>query len=978
MLDFRAEKLAALVKHLRKNVAGEVRFDETSRRLYSTDASIYQVMPAGVVIPKTEQDLIAAVQIALETCTPITARGGGTSLSGQSIGPGLVIDCSKYLTGIGPVDVAGRKVRVQPGVVLDHLNRRLAADGLQFGPDVATANRATIGGMLGNNSAGARSIVYGQTVHHVRSLKAILSDGSVTEVRDLPPVEWERREGQRTTLGAAHRALRAAILDDRDEIARRYPHLLRRVSGYNLAAYLPEFDDPHFQRGRPRNSLVPLMVGSEGTLAVLAEAELDLVPRPRHRGLLVPHFESLGAALDAVAACLEFGPSAVELIDSLLIDLARGQRSLKGTMAAIQGRPAALLMVEFAGDEAGDVADRVERLGRRLAEVPGMTVAVAALDPTLRDPLWNLRGAAVPLLYGLPGERKPIAFVEDCAVAPARLPEFAARFRELLKRHGTDGAFYGHASVGCLHIRPLLNLKDTDDVARMRRITEDVTALVLEFGGSLSGEHGDGLARSEWNRTMFGPIVYEAFRRIKHAFDPDNLFNPGKVVDAPAMTESLRYGPAYRPVPLPLVFDYAKDGGFFPSVELCNGSGVCRKTQGGAMCPSFRATRDEKDNPRGRANALRLAVSGQAGPPARPDASPLSERWLFDVMDLCLSCKACKTECPSNVDIAKLKAEFQNAYYAEHRRPPGHRIAANVHHINRWGSAVGPVANWVNRRGAVRWLMELATGIDRRRSLPELHWNHLRRWFRNRPRSTEQRGQRVILFDDCFTTYNEPRIGRAAIEVLERAGYTVALAEPVCCGRALISKGYLTEARDLARQQLPGLAARVADGTPILGLEPSCLLTLADEWPELVPGADAERVAAAAHLADHWLAERVKAGDAHLPLSESNAACTFHGHCHQRALVGVAGSAAALALVPGLAVTTLDAGCCGMAGAFGFEREHYDLSVKIAGLQLIPALNERPTEVVAATGTSCRHQIRDLTGRMARHPMEVIREALAE
>jgi len=971
MLDFRAEKLAHLVRYLRKHTSGEVRFDDTARRLYSTDASIYQIMPTGVVIPKTEQDLVAAVQIALETRTPIVPRGAGTSLSGQSVGPGLVIDCSKYLTGIGPVDVERQTVRVQPGVVLDHLNRRLSGDGLQFGPDVATANRATLGGMIGNNSAGSRSIVYGQTVHHVRSLSAVLSDGAVAEFRDLDAVEWDVKTGRQSLEGATYRTVDQVLRRDRAEIDRRFPDILRRVSGYNLR----DCSLRAGERGRAARpfSLIPILVGSEGTLGFVTGAELNLVPRPKHRGLLVPHFESLGSALDALAACLEFGPSAVELIDSLLIELARAQRSLRGTMAAVEGNPAALLMVEFAGDDAEEVASKVDRLRHRLREIPGLTAAVPALDPALRDPLWSLRSAAVPLLYGLRGDRKPIAFVEDCAVAPARLPEFAARFRELLARHGTDGAFYGHASVGCLHIRPMLNLKDPDDVIRMRRITEDVTSLVLEFGGALSGEHGDGLARSEWNRKMFGPVVYEAFRLVKRAFDPDNLFNPGKVVDAPAMTESLRYADHYKPIPLPLVFDYERQEGFFRSIELCNGAGVCRKTHGGAMCPSYRATRDEQDTTRGRANALRLAVTGQG---TGETSSPLAERWLSDVMDLCLSCKACKSECPSNVDVAKLKAEWQHAYFAAHRRPFGHRVLANVHRVNRLGSPAGPVVNWFNRRGVARWLLELLTGIDRRRPLPELHSNHLRRWFRRRARPANPESRRVILFDDCFTTFNEPHIGRAAVEVLEAAGYTVELANPICCGRALISKGYLTKARDLAREQFPALAARVADGTPILGLEPSCVLTLADEWPELVPGPEADRVAAAVHLADQWLGEQVAEGEAELPLRLSADTCVFHGHCHQRALVGVRGSATALRMVPGLTLKTLDAGCCGMAGAFGYEKEHYDLSVQIAGLELVPALAAESEAIVAATGTSCRHQIRDLTGRRALHPIEVIRGAM--
>jgi FAD/FMN-containing dehydrogenase/Fe-S oxidoreductase len=965
MLDFRAEKLAHLVGYLRKHVDGEVRFDDTSRRLYSTDASIYQVMPTGVVIPRNEQALVSAVQICLETMTPIVARGGGTSLSGQSVGPGVIIDCSKYLNNIGPFDPVGRTIRVQPGVVLDQLNRYLSAHNLQFGPDVATASRATLGGMIGNNSAGARSVVYGTTTQHVRSLSTVLADGTVAEFRDLTADDWDRKTSRETLEALAYQTAERVVVENRDEIRRRFPNIVRRVSGYNLA----DLGSP-----KRRHSLIPLLVGSEGTLAFTTGAELALVPKPKVRGLLVPHFNSLRAALDAVAPCLEFGPSAVELIDSLLLTLARKQRSLRNTMAAVEGEPEALLMVEFSGDDEAEVRSRVERLRHRLREVSGLTAAIPAIDPALRDPLWNMRSAAAPLVYGIPGDRKPIAFVEDCAVDPARMPEFATRFRDLILRHGTDGAYYGHASVGCLHIRPMLDLKDPADVTRMRRMTEEVTDLVREFGGSLSGEHGDGLARSEWNKAMFGPQVYEAFCQVKRAFDPDNLFNPGKVVDAPAMTENLRFGDHYKPVQVPLVLNYDRQGDFFQSIELCNGAGVCRKTQGGTMCPSYRATRDEMDTTRARANALRLAVTGQGE--RTTAASPMAERWLSPVMDLCLGCKACKAECPSNVDVAKLKAEFQAAYYAEHRRPLGHRLMARVHRLNRFGSFVAPLVNWVNRRRPARWLMEGLTGIDRRRPVPEFHWNHVRRWFKRRPLSRDLGRGKVILFDDCFTTFNEPNVGRAAVEVLERAGYAVELANPICCGRALISKGYLTEARRLAREQLPALAARVADGTPILGLEPSCVLTLADEWPELVPGPEANRVAAAVRLADDWLADRLAAGEAELPLRPDSTACVFHGHCHQKALVGVKGTAALLGRVPGLSVTTLDAGCCGMAGAFGYEKEHYDISAKIAALQLLPALAAAPDATVAATGTSCRHQIRDLTGRRALHPMEIVRSAM--
>ncbi|MBP3960519.1 FAD-binding protein [Gemmata sp. G18] len=1000
-MDFATARRDSLVRYLRRHTSGEVRFDDTSRGLYSTDASHYQVRPLGVVLPKTVDDLTSTVQIAADLNVPITARGGGTSLSGQSIGPGIVIDCSKYLNAVGEVDTVNRCVRVQPGVVLDHLNRALAPHGLMFGPDVATASRATLGGMIGNNSAGARSIVYRQTVDHVRALKVVLSDGTRTEFGSLTELEYERKLELRTREGEAYRAADSTVRENAVEILARTPKIVRKVSGYNLAALVER--TPAARPGVHSNpsgyagpggsgsphSLVPLLVGSEGTLAVIAEAELALVPRLKHRGLLVPQFASLGAALDALQACLELEPSAVELMDRMLIDLARNQRSLKNTMAAVRGRPEALLMVEFSSDDPAEVSYRVHELGRRLAGCAGLTASVPALDAATRDPLWALRSSAVPLLYGMPGDAKPVTFCEDAAVAPERLPEFAARFREIFHKHGTDGAFYGHASVGCLHIRPVLNIHEEAGVVTMRKIMEDVTDLVLEFNGSLSGEHGDGLVRSEWNRKMFGPVVYEAFRQVKRGFDPGNVLNPGKVVDAPAMEANMRVPPGRMPATdPPTVLDFSKQGGFFRSIELCNGAGVCRKTQGGAMCPSYRATKDEQDTTRARANALRLTLTNEA--PQKSRHAPIAQRWIADVMDLCLSCKACKSECPSNVDVAKLKAEFLQAFYARRARPLGHLLVKHVHRLSPLAARFAGVNNWFARRSWTRRAMENFAGIDRRRSLPEWHCDHFRKWFyqtRNSERgarngrSGEERSlpsaqRTVVLLDDCFTTYQEPNIGRAAVTLLERAGFTVELAG-ICCGRAMLSKGFLTDARKLARDGIAKLDHFAAQGIPILGLEPSCILSLSDEWPELVPGPAAKRVAAAAELADGWLARQVSDHGLALDVAPLVGKALLHPHCHQKALVGSKGTQDALRLVRGLDVTVLDAGCCGMAGAFGYEKQHYDVSVKIANLELVPAVTADLDATVIATGTSCRHQIRDLTGRVARHPLEVLAGAAA-
>ncbi|MBX7104384.1 MAG: FAD-binding protein [Gemmataceae bacterium] len=954
-------EMNTIARKLAQHTTAEVRCDGTARRLYATDASIYYVEPLGVVLPRTSDDLKATVQIAREANVSLVPRGGGTSLSGQSIGPGIVVDCSKYLNKVVDYDPSSRRVRVQPGVILDQLNRSLQPDGLWFGPDVATSSRANLGGMLGNNSAGSRSVVYGKTSDHTRRLHMLWADGSDSWVEPLTGEQWDRKAEQPNLEGGIYRSTREIVRTNAAEIRSKFPAILRRVSGYNLEGLLSQIE-------KGNANLIPLLVGSEGTLGFIAEAELDLVPRPKFRGLLVPHFSSLRSALDCVHECLTLSPSAVELLDDLLISLAAANLALKSVTALIEGRPSALLMVEFSGESQKEVDDRVEKCRAMLANRPGLTACVVPSTLTERDKLWAFRSSAVPLLYGIRGDRKPVTFVEDPAVAPDKLPEFADRFRAILHAHGTDGAFYGHASVGCLHLRPLLNLRLPDDIVRMRSIMTDVTDLVLEFGGSLSGEHGDGLVRSEWNRKMFGPTIYEAFRQIKRAFDPTNFFNPGKVVDAPAMENDLRQAHGLPQSDPPTVFDYSRQEGFFRSIELCNGSGVCRKTQGGTMCPSFRATRDERDSTRGRANALRVAIQeGATGSTSKP----LAERWVYDVLDLCLMCKACKAECPSNVDLAKLKAEFLEAYYREHRRPLGHRMMANYQTINRIGSMIPAVVNFFGKEPFTRWLMEKLSGIDRRRSLPGFQREHFRKWFDSRPVAKGESGE-VLFLDDCFTSYNEPGVGRSAVTVLEAAGYRV---KPlgICCGRSLISKGFLKEARELARAGVQQLAAHAHRGTPILGVEPSCIVTLADEWPDLVPGDDARAISRHAALADSWLADRIGAGETTLNTRPMDQEIVFHGHCHQKALFGVQGSAAALSMV-NPSVTVLDAGCCGMAGSFGYE--HFDVSVQVANLELVPAVKAKPNAVIAATGTSCRHQIKDLTGRKARHPLEILADSL--
>ncbi|MFM7151439.1 MAG: FAD-binding and (Fe-S)-binding domain-containing protein, partial [Gemmataceae bacterium] len=645
MDSFLEQQKQDLNKRLRPQLAGELRLDAISRKLYSTDASIYQMQPLGVVLPRTTEDVIATIKAASELKIPLTPRGGGTSLAGQSIGPGLIIDCSKYLNRILDLDPTQQSARIQPGVVLDGLNRAAEKFDLQFGPDVSTSNRANLGGMMGNNSAGARSIHYGKTIDHVLSQKVILSDGSQADLAPLSDEDWKDPSRCAGLLGRIIRGTRQIIEEHRGEIFSRFPRLLRRVSGYNLdiLAGVPVTRPPHAPK--QDSGLHHLVVGSEGTLAFCVEARVNLVHKPRFRGLLVPQFESLASALQALSVCLEPGPSAVELLDHYLLELTRGNLALRDTTRHLDSRTKAIFMVEFSSEEAAEVEDQVQKLAQRLRSAPGLITTTNAVDPAIRDPLWNLRRASMPLLYGMVGDAKPITFIEDPAVPPERLPEFVSRFKEILQRHDADGSFYGHASVGCLHIRPVMNLKDPAQVAAMPRILEEVTDLVLLHGGSLSGEHGDGFSRSQWNRKMFGPDLYDAFCQVKKLFDPQGLFNPGRIVHAPLMTENLRYPPGYAPAEPTTVMDYSAQAGFLRAIEMCNGSGACRKTQGGTMCPSFRVTLDEQDSPRGRANALRHALADQGNNTSEQEnARIMRQPWLQDVFDLCVMCKACKSE----------------------------------------------------------------------------------------------------------------------------------------------------------------------------------------------------------------------------------------------------------------------------------------------------------------------------------------------
>jgi FAD/FMN-containing dehydrogenase/Fe-S oxidoreductase len=842
-----------------------------------------------------------------------------------------------------------------------------------FGPDVSTSDRATIGGMLGNNSAGARSLRYGKMVDHVRAVEVVLADGTPATFGPVSDEELNAQCERPDRLGAIYRTVRETVERHEEAIRGKFPRILRRVSGYNLDEFLPGL--PVRPPGWPEEpwafNLAKLIVGSEGTLAVVTSAELRVVPVPPAQGLVVLSFATIPAALDRLGEILETGPAAVEMVDRMILDLAARNPDYARSVTFAEGLPAAVLAAQYYADSQEELEARANDLARRFEGRPGVLGVRRSLTASAKDDFWKIRKAGVSLLMGMVGDAKPVAFVEDTAVQPEKLPEFYDRFQAIIARHGTVGACYGHADVGCLHIRPVLNVKTRQGVDTLRSIAAEVSDLVCEFGGSMSGEHGDGLARSRWNRKLFGDEVYGAFQAIKQAFDPDGLMNPGKVVAEPDPGDRLRIGPDYQVrEPETTGFDFSAQGGFARAVEMCSGVGACRKTSSGTMCPSYMVTLEEEQTTRGRANALRLLISGQL------KADGFDDPTVAEAMDLCLQCKACKTECPSNVDMAKLKAEWLHQVYKSKRVPLGARLMGHIFRLNPIGAATAPLANWSLRQAPIKWLLEQVAGIDRRRTLPTFAPQHFRRWFRRHqpdPRSGA-RGH-VILLDDCFTTYNTPEVGRAAVRVLEAAGYRVELANLPCCGRPAISKGLLPLGRELARRNVSRLIGAARRGVPIVGCEPSCLLTLVDEYRDFRLGPEADLVASACWLIDAFVADPERVAD--LPLRPGDGKVLVHGHCQQKALVGTAGTLAALARVPGLSIQELDSGCCGMAGSFGYEVGHFEISRALAERVLLPALRADPNATLVAPGFSCRSQVHGLVGTHARHPIELLADHLA-
>jgi FAD/FMN-containing dehydrogenase/Fe-S oxidoreductase len=995
------EQAHELARRLTAETGGEVRFDAASRGRYATDASIYQIMPVGVFVPSSTVDVATAIDVARSVGTPVLARGGGSSQCGQTTGAALVIDTSKHLRRVLRIDAAAAIAEVEPGIVLDELNAQLRPHGLWFPVDVSTSAQATLGGMAGNNSCGSRSIAYGNMVHNVLGIDAWLADGS--EVSFGPVDTLGERE-----RGIAER-VRGLALAQRDEIEARWPKVLRRVGGYNLDIFHPQSERPYTDDGSV--NLAHLLVGSEGTLAFTRSLTLKLAPLPRARVLGVVNFPTFHAAMDAAQHIVKLGPSAVELVDRTMIELSRANPAFRPTIeAALVGAPDAILLVEFAGDDRAALLQRLRALIELMGDLglPGSVVEMTADAP--QKALWDVRKAGLNIMMSLKGDGKPVSFIEDCAVPLEHLAEYTAALTEVFRRHGSRGTWYAHASVGTLHVRPILDMR-RDGAAKMRAIAEEAAELVRKFKGAYSGEHGDGLCRGEWIQWQFGPRLNDAFRAIKQDLDPGKLLNPGRIVDPPAMDDArlFRFPPTYKTIPLTPVFDWSpwnvqndpatettsppgsggdSTGGFAKAVEMCNNNGHCRKFDAGTMCPSFRVTRDEQHLTRGRANTLRLALSGQL--PGQLGAEALTGDAVRDALDLCVGCKGCRRDCPTGVDMAKMKLEVLAQRHRVHGGSLAETLIARLPDYARAASAVPWLMNLRDRVPGLASLSEKLLGLSAKRSLPR--WRR-ETFARLAPRmglasrdEALNAAKSAVLFVDTFNGNFESENAVAALRVLQAAGYTVHAAGAnaadghgtLCCGRTYLAAGRADEAKAKAKQLLAALLPFAQRGIAIVGLEPSCLLTLRDEVLAMGLGADAALLAEHALLFEEFLAREAQAGRFAPALKPAKQPMRVHGHCHQKAFGAIQPVLEVLRLIPGADVALIESSCCGMAGSFGYEASHHAISMQMAELSLLPAVRAAPDALIVADGTSCRHQIADGAGREALHVARVLADHLVD
>lgn len=965
------------LKDLAELLDGELHTDTVMRTLYATDASAYREIPLAVAIPLHEKDIAELIAFAHREQIPLIPRAAGTSLAGQVVGSGLVVDISRHFNQILEINAQEHWVRVQPGVVRDELNMALKAHGLFFAPETSTANRAMIGGMVGNNSCGSNSVVYGSTREHLMEFRGFLSDGSPVHFKALSDEEFREKVSQTDTLEGRIYAKTFEVLSDagnQEEIRKEFPkpEIRRRNTGYAVDMLLRH--RPFQKDGTPFN-MCSLVAGSEGTLAFATELKLHLEPLPPEEcGLLCGHFQTIDDALRANVIAMGMKPSASELMDHYILDCTKGSIEYSKYRFFVQGDPGAILVVEFRRDSREEVEALAEQL-RQSWKQEGLGYHFPLLFGEDSKKVWALRKAGLGLLGNMPGDDKAVPVIEDTAVTVEDLPAYICEFNDILKKHALYSVHYAHAGSGELHLRPIINLKTQAGNQLFRTIAEDIASLVKKYQGSLSGEHGDGRLRGEFIRTMIGAHNYALLKELKDTWDPQHILNPGKIVDTPSMNTMLRYEPGQHTPEIPTYF-YYKDQTVLQHAEQCNGSGDCRKSHlsGGTMCPSYMATKNEKDTTRARANILREFLTRSEKP------NRFDHQEIYEVLDLCLACKGCKSECPSNVDMAKLKMEFLQHYYDAHGVPFRNRLVGQFSRLTELASTMPRLYNWAVRTPWTSQWIKRVSGFAPKRSLPELHRSSLRSWLKHRAVSATG-GRKVYLFCDEFTNYNDTHIGIKAIELLERLGYQVLVVEHPESGRAMLSKGFLKKAKPIAEANVRVFKDLVGEDAPLIGLEPSAILTFRDEYPELVDASlrqDATRLANHVFLFEEFIAHEFEKGHIRSEqFHQDKREIKLHGHCQQKALSSMALAQKALSIPAHYTVRILPTGCCGMAGSFGYEKEHYGLSMQIGELVLFPAVRKAAPEVlIAAPGTSCRHQIKDGTGKRAQHPAEILYDAL--
>lgn len=981
------KKLQRHLQRMGKQLSGQLFYDSTMRKLYATDASVYRELPLAVVYPKDEADIQRLIQFAINTGTSLIPRAAGTSLAGQCVGKGIVVDISKYFHQILEINTEERWVRVQPGIVRDDLNKHLAQHNLFFAPETSTANRAMLGGMVGNNSCGANSIVYGTTREHTLALKAILSDGSIAKFQALSRQEF-RRKGIGNTLESQiyrHIGQRLFHPQTQKEIKAAFPHpsIHRRNTGYAVDMLL---QSNAFTRGGADINLCQLLCGSEGTLAFTTELTLNVVPLPpKEKVLLCVHFTAIPKALEAVVIAKKHPALAIELLDKIVLDCTKANVAQQKNRFFINGDPQAILLIEFAANTLDEAQQQANNLMIALSNA-NLGYDFPVITGSNIKKVWTLRKEGLGLLANIKGDAKPVAVVEDTAVRVEDLPAYISEFADLMESFNQQSVYYAHAGAGELHLRPILNLKDSEHVQMFHDIGEASAKLVKKYNGSLSGEHGDGRVRAEFIPLMVGEKVYQLFREIKQTWDPNNIFNPGKIVDAPPMNESLRYQSNQVTPRFSTMFDYSATDGILRLAEQCNGTGACRKTHltGGTMCPSYMATRNEKDTTRARANILREVLTANN---QERQTNPFNSEEIKEVMDLCLSCKGCQSECPSNVDVAMMKAEFLHQYYQSNPIPFRAKVFANIARLNGLAAILPRVSNFFLSSQLTAPLIKKVLGVAPVRSMPILHKTTLWRWFRKwkkknngSNKAANYKGS-VYLFNDEFTNYNDTHIGIATITLLSRLGYEVNMPKHEESGRAAMSKGLLDKAKQHAEANVRTFTNLVNETTPLLGIEPSAILSFRDEYPKLLRGdlqQQAQQLATHTYTIEEFLWKEAEAGRI-VPeqFTQEAQQVLLHGHCHQKAISSVDYGAWVLGIPKNYDVSVIPSGCCGMAGSFGYEAEHYQLSMQVGELVLFPTVNQANVNtIIAASGTSCRHQIADGTKRQALHPVEILLNAL--